>query len=86
MSGFDEQYIVENMSVSELTYTKMLQHCREVIDTNRRRLHDIQAEMIEVDAGVFNKPLKSIRFPRVFAHQSGHSLVLSCSCDTPKTK
>ncbi|MDR2919020.1 MAG: DEAD/DEAH box helicase [Tannerella sp.] len=86
MDGLNDRYVIKGASISGLTYTDIFKHCRGVVDIDRRTQPDIQAEAIEIDSGVFFKPLSLTSFPRVFVYQSDHSLILTCSCDTPKTK
>ncbi len=73
-------------TIPELTYSGILKHCKGSVDTDRNSLLAIRAEAIEINSGVFSKPQSTIKFPHVSVYQSGHSLVLSCLCDTPKTR
>ena len=86
MDNLNERYVLEDTSIPELTYSDILRHCRGFIDTNSRTRADIQAEAIDINYGVFFKPSSGISSPRVFVSQSDRSLILTCSCDTPKTK
>lgn len=86
MDDFNDRYVLEDTSVPALTYTDIFRHCGGVIDTGRITVSDIQAEAIEINSGVFSKPLSVVRFPRVFVYQSDRSLILSCSCGAPKAK
>lgn len=80
------EYIFENTSIAELSYSEILKHCRETIDTNRRNLLDVQPEAIEINSGVFYKPASVIKFPQVAVFQVNNSLIVSCPCNTPKNK
>ena len=85
MSGTNNQYILENTTIAGISYTEILKHCRETLDTDRKSLLEIQPETIEVDSGLFVKPSSLLRFPPVAVCQSGNAIVVTCSCDTPKT-
>jgi SNF2 family DNA or RNA helicase len=79
-------YILENATLSEITYSELLQHSSELIDTGKRNFFDIQPQVIQVNFGVFYNPSSSFDFPFVTVSQVNHSLILSCSCKAPKKK
>lgn len=86
MDDLNDRYVLTNTSVAELTYTDILKHCRGFIDGGSRTRPEIEAEVLEIDYGVFFKPSSGIKFPHVLVCQSARSLILTCSCDMPKTK
>lgn len=86
MDDLNERYVLRDTSIAELTYTDILKHCRGFIDGDSRTRPEIQAEAIDINYGVFLKPSSGIKFPHVLVCQSDRSLILTCSCDTPKTK
>lgn len=86
MDDLNERYVLRDTSIAELTYTDILKHCRGFIDADSRTRPEIQAEAIDINYGVFFKPSSGIKFPHVLVCQSDRSLILTCSCDTPKTK
>ena len=84
MDNFNDRYILEHIRVSGLTYTDIFRHCVGGIDTGRISVSDVQADILEINSGVFSKSLSGGGYPRVFVYQSDCSLILSCSCDAPK--
>lgn len=86
MREHPNEYILENITLSDITYSELLKHSSEVIDTSKRNFFDIQPQVIQVNFGLFYNPSSSIDFPMVSVSQVNNSTVLSCSCKTPKTK
>ncbi|HET6227982.1 MAG TPA: SNF2-related protein [Bacteroidia bacterium] len=80
------EYILENTTLPEITYTELLNHSSELIDTGKRNFFDIQPQVLEVNFGVFSNPSSSFDFPMVSVSQVNNSVMLSCSCKTPKKK
>lgn len=79
-------YILENINLSEISYSELLTHSSELIDTSKRNFFDIQPQVIQVNFGVFYNPSSSFDFPFVTVSQVNNSIILSCSCKTPKKK
>lgn len=79
-------YTLENITLSDITYSELLNHSSEMIDTGKRNFFDIQPQVIQVNFGVFYNPSSSFDFPFVTVSQVNGSLILSCSCKTPKKK
>lgn len=76
-------YILENVTIPSLSYADILKHSFDIIATNQRGFFDLQAELIEINFGLFNNP--SIpNFPFVSLAQRGNSLLLSCHCQVLK--
>lgn len=86
MPDSSTEYILENIALSDITYTELLNHSSELIDTGKRNFFDIQPQVIQVNFGVFYNPSSSFDFPFVTVSQVNGSLILSCSCKTPKKK
>ena len=80
------EYILENISLSDITYSELLKHSSELIDTTKRNFFDIQPQLIQVNFGLFANPSSVVDFPLVSVTQINDSLILSCSCKTPKKK
>jgi len=79
-------YTLENLTISEITYSELLNHSSELIDTSKRSFFDIQPQVLEVNFGLFSNPSASFDFPMVSVSQVNNSVLLSCSCKTPKRK
>jgi SNF2 family DNA or RNA helicase len=86
MRDHPTEYILENVSLSDITYSELLQHSSEMIDTSKRNFFDIQPQVLNINFGLFSNPSATLDFPLVSVTQINNSLVLSCSCKTPKTK
>ncbi len=86
MRDLQTEYILENISLPEITYSELLNHSSELIDTSKRNFFDIQPQVLEVNFGVFSNPSSSFDFPMVSVSQVNGSILLSCSCKTPKKK
>ncbi len=86
MRMLNNQYILENTTIPQLSFSEILKHSRDSFDTSRKSLLEIQPEVIEIDSGVFFKHTSLIQFPRVSVIQSNNSILTFCSCDAPKTK
>jgi hypothetical protein len=86
MRDHPNEYILENISLSDITYSELLKHSSEMIDTSKRNFFDIQPQVLNVNFGLFSNPAATLDFPLVSVTQLNNSLVLSCSCKTPKTK
>ncbi len=86
MRDHPTEYILENTSLSEITYSELLAHSSELIDTSKRNFFDIQPQVLNINFGLFSNPSATLDFPLVSVTQLNHSIVLSCSCKTPKTK
>ena len=86
MRDHPSEYILENITLSDITYAELLKHSSELIDTSKRNFFDIQPQVIQVNFGLFSNPSSSIDFPLVSVTQMNDSMILSCSCKTPKKK
>jgi SNF2 family DNA or RNA helicase len=86
MRDHPTEYILENINLSDITYSELLKHSSEMIDTSKRNFFDIQPQVLNVNFGLFSNPSATLDFPLVSVTQINNSLVLSCSCKTPKTK
>lgn len=78
------EYILENVTISALTYSDILKHSSALITPDRRDLFDIQPQTIELNFGLFSKPTDTVDFPLVAVTQLENSILLSCECKTPK--
>lgn len=86
MQELRNQYIFENINFSGFSIFDIQKDCSERIDIERENLKDIQPYFLEINSGVFYKPLSNIDFPSVAVNFIGSSLILECPCDAPKTK
>lgn len=86
MQELRNQYIFENINFSGFSIFDIQKYCSERIDIERENLKDIQPYFIEINSGVFYKPLSNIDFPSVAVNFIGSSLILECPCDALKTK
>ncbi len=86
MQELRNQYIFKNINFSGFSIFDIQKYCSERIDIDRENLKDIQPYFIEINAGVFYKPLSNIDFPSVAVNFIGSSLILECPCNAPKTK
>src|SRR3569832_1633006 len=86
MSAHPNEYILEGTTISDNTYSELLQHSAELIDTGKRNFFDVQPQVLEVNFGVFSNPSARFDFPLVSVSQVNRSLILSCSCKTIKKK
>src|SRR5687767_12834674 len=86
MRDHPHDYILENVTIPTLTMAHLLNHCTETINTVRRSFFEIQAESIEVNAGIFTNGSPVIDFPLVSVNQLQNTLILSCPCATTKQK
>ena len=86
MRDHPTEYILENINLSDITYSELLKHSSEMIDTSKRNFFDIQPQVLNVNFGLFSNPSATLDFPLVSVTQLNDSLILSCSCKTPKTK
>ncbi len=86
MREHPNEYILENTLVSVLTYTDLLKHSADFIDTAARGFFDIQPQSIDLNAGLFIQPSGTMAFPAVSVSQLDNSIILSCPCKASKKK
>ncbi|WP_312079175.1 DEAD/DEAH box helicase [Chryseobacterium sp.] len=86
MQHLKNQYIFEDISLSNFSVFDLQKYCSEKIDIEKENLKDIQPYFIEINSGVFFKPSSNIDFPSVAVNFIGNSLILDCPCQNPKTK
>ena len=86
MQHLKNQYIFEDISLSNFSVFDLQKYCSEKIDIEKENLKDIQPYFIEINSGVFFKPSSNIDFPSVAVNFIGNSLILDCPCQNSKTK
>lgn len=86
MQHFKNQYIFENINLSNFSIFDLQKHCSERINIEKENLKDIQPYFIEINSGVFFKPSTNLDFPSVAVNLIGSSLILDCPCENPKTR
>jgi len=79
-------YLIENMNVSTLGYSEIINHSSFFIDKTKRSFYDIAPLIIEIDSGLFTHPAVTIEFPDVSVVQTENAILVSCPCDAPKKK
>lgn len=86
MQYLKNQYIFENISLSNFSVFDLQKFCSEKIDIEKKNLKDIQPYFIEINSGIFFKPSSNIDFQSVAVNFIGNSLILDCPCENFKTK
>ncbi|WP_262151880.1 DEAD/DEAH box helicase [Chryseobacterium foetidum] len=86
MQHLKNQYIFENISLSDFSVFDLQKYCAEKIDIEKENLKYIQPYFIEINSAVFFKPVSNLDFPSVAVNLIGNSLILDCPCQQPKTK
>ncbi len=84
MRAHPDDYIIENFTISTLTFPEILRRSSELVDTGIRGFYDIQTQSIEIDAAVFNHPSPHTDFPTVVLSQLNNAIFLSCPCKSSK--
>lgn len=86
-SGLNENdYVFENLNVSEINNIIIANHSTEELDPDRKGYSGIYPERIELNRGSFTDRTSIIKFPTVEVEQQEDKLILSCKCDTFKKK
>lgn len=86
MREHPNEYILENTSIAVLTYSDLLKHSSDFIDTGTRGFFDIQPTSIDINVGLFAHASSTVAFPTVSVSQIENSVILSCPCKTSKKK
>ena len=86
MQHLKNQYIFEDISLSNFSVFDLQKYCSEKIEIEKEKLPEIQPYFIEINSGVFYKPSSNIDFPSVAVNFIGNSLILDCPCQNTKTK
>lgn len=80
-----QDYVLENITVPDLSLSVILKHCADIDTAERRGVSEIQPVSIELNLGVFTNNFAA-DYPVITVIQQQHALRLSCTCKASKRK